>query len=113
MLGFRRSDATTGTPLLRADKKKSIEVFGPYTHTSKFDEAVRDGVVLDLRYEVRDIDQHLSSPADVDEWFEVKTRGLTALARAQLEQRWGTLRKVLSSRSRLEEIGDGEGEDAG
>ena len=47
----------TGTPLLKADKQKSIEVFGRYIHTYKFDEAVKDGVVLDLRYEARDIDQ--------------------------------------------------------
>jgi hypothetical protein len=105
MLGFRRSDATTGTPLLRADKK-SIEVFGPYTRTSKFDEAVRDGVVLDPRYEARDIDPHLTSPSNVDGWFGLKTRGLTDLARAQPKQRWGTLRKVLSSRSRPEMIVD-------
>ena len=47
----------TGTPLLKADKQKSIEVFGRYIHTYKFDQAVREGVVLDLRYEARDIDQ--------------------------------------------------------
>ena len=94
----------TGTPLLKADKQKSIEVFGPYIHTYKFDEAVRDGVVLDLRYEARDIDQDITSPAKIDEWFELKTRGLTDLARAQLKQRWGTMRKVLSSQSRLGKI---------
>jgi type I site-specific restriction-modification system R (restriction) subunit len=31
----------TGTPLLKADKQKSIEVFGRYIHTYKFDEAVK------------------------------------------------------------------------
>jgi type I restriction enzyme R subunit len=45
----RARASTTGTPLLRADKKKSIEVFGRYIHTYKFDEAVKDGVVVDLR----------------------------------------------------------------
>ena len=41
----------TGTPLLVKDKKTSIEVFAPgYIHTYKYDEAVADGVVLDLRY---------------------------------------------------------------
>ena len=34
----------TGTPILKSDKKKSIEVFGPYIHTYKFNEAVKDGV---------------------------------------------------------------------
>ena len=45
----------TGTPLLKKDKKRSVETFGPYIHTYKFDEAVADGVVLDLRYEARGI----------------------------------------------------------
>lgn len=94
----------TGTPLLRADKRRSLEVFGPYIHTYRFDQAVRDGVVLDLRYEARDIDQQITSQAKIDQWFEAKTKGLTDLARAQLKQRWGTIRKVLSSQSRLETI---------
>lgn len=96
----------TGTPLLKADKSTSRETFGTYIHTYKFDEAVADGVVLDLRYEARDIDQHITSQAKIDQWFEAKTKGLTDLAKAQLKQRWGTLKKVLSSQSRLEQIVD-------
>ncbi len=94
----------TGTPLLKADKQKSIEVFGSYIHTYKFDEAVRDGVVLDLRYEARDIDQSISSQQKIDQWFASKTRGLNEIALAQLKQKWGTMQKVLSSKSRLEKI---------
>ncbi len=94
----------TGTPLLKADKRKSIEVFGGYIHTYKFDEGVKDKVVLDLRYEARDIDQRITSQAKIDQWFEAKTRGLTDLAKAQLKQRWGTMQEVLSSQSRLEQI---------
>jgi type I restriction enzyme R subunit len=94
----------TGTPLMKKDKKKSVEVFGPYIHTYKFDEAVADGVVLDLRYEARDIDQNLTSQKKVDEWFEAKTRGLSNIAKTQLKQKWGTLQKVLSSKSRLQQI---------
>jgi len=94
----------TGTPLLKADKQKSIEVFGSYIHTYKFNEAVADGVVLDLRYEARDIDQNITSQKKIDQWFEAKTKGLNDLAKAQLKQRWGTMQKVLSSQSRLEKI---------
>ncbi|MDQ3237503.1 MAG: type I restriction endonuclease subunit R [Actinomycetota bacterium] len=94
----------TGTPLLKTDKQKSVEVFGSYIHTYKYDEAVRDGAVLDLRYEARDIDQDLTSPRRVDQWFEAKTSGLTDVAKVQLKKKWGTMRKVLSSRSRLEKI---------
>ena len=94
----------TGTPLLRSDKQRSIETFGSYIHTYKFDEAVKDGVILDLRYEARDIDQEITSQDKIDQWFEVKTSGLTDLAKAQLKQRWGTLKKVLSCQNRLEKI---------
>jgi type I restriction enzyme R subunit len=94
----------TGTPLMKKDKRKSIEIFGPYIHTYKFDEAVADGVVLDLRYEARDIDQHITSQKKVDEWFEAKTKGLSNLAKTQLKQKWGSMQKLLSSKSRLEQI---------
>lgn len=94
----------TGTPLLKTDKQKSVEVFGSYIHTYQYDEAVRDGVVLDLAYEARDIDQKLTSPDRVDQWFEAKTRGLTDYARAQIKRRWGTMQEVLSAQSRLEKI---------
>ena len=94
----------TGTPLLKKDKQKSIEVFGSFIHTYKFDEAVNDKVVLDLQYEARDIDQYIRSPEKIDEWFEVNTAGLTDMAKVQLKQRWGTMQKVLSSKERLEMI---------
>ena len=94
----------TGTPLLKKDKQKSIEVFGSFIHTYKFDEAVADNVILDLQYEARDIDQYITSQDKVDQWFDVKTRGLSAMAKVQLKQKWGTMKKVLSSLSRLEKI---------
>ena len=94
----------TGTPLLRSDKARSIEIFGPYIHTYKYDEAVDDGMVLDLRYEARDVDQDITSEAKIDQWFDSNTEGLSKLARAQLRQRWGTIRKVTSSLPRIREI---------
>ena len=94
----------TGTPLLKDDKKRSIETFGLYIHTYKYDEAVNDGVVLDLRYEARDIDQDIVSPDKIDQWFDLKTKALTDVAKAQLRQRWGTMQKVLSSQDRLQKI---------
>ena len=94
----------TGTPLLKNDKQRSIEIFGPYIHTYKYDAAVQDEVVLDLRYEARNIDQDITSQERIDEFFESKTRGLTDAAKAQLKQRWGTLLNVESSRERLKKI---------
>ncbi len=94
----------TGTPLLKADKAMSIETFGRFIHTYKFDEAVTDGVVVDLRYEARNIDQHLTSSEKVDQWFEAKTRGMTELSRAELKRRWGTMQKIVSSEPRAKQI---------
>jgi type I restriction enzyme R subunit len=94
----------TGTPLLSIDKKNSIGVFGPYIHTYKYDEAVEDKAVLDLRYEARRVDQNITSQQKIDEWFEERTRGLTDVAKAELKRRWGTMQSLLSSRSRLEKI---------
>src|SRR5664279_345278 len=94
----------TGTPLLKTDKETSIETFGSFIDTYKFDEAVTDGVVLDVRYEARNIDQHLTSPAHIDKWFEIKTKGMTDLSRAELKKRWGTMQKVVSSEPRAKQI---------
>ena len=94
----------TGTPLLKTDKKTTLEKFGGFIHTYKYDEAVEDGVVLDLRYEARSIDQHLTSPAQVDKWFDAKTRGMTDLSRASLKKRWGTMQRVISAEPRTRQI---------
>lgn len=100
----------TGTPLLsrkemlRRGIKSSIEIFGTYIHTYKFNEAVVDKVVLDLRYEARDVPQDIPSQEKIDAWFEAKTKGLTDLAKARLKKRWGTLKEVYSSRDRLAKI---------
>lgn len=94
----------TGTPLLKEDKSTSLELFGGYIHTYKFSEAVEDGVVLDLAYEARDIDQKLGSTDQIDQWFDVKTKGLNDWQRDELKKQWGTMQKVLSSRSRMDRV---------
>lgn len=94
----------TGTPLLKKDKATSLEVFGGYIHTYKFSEGVEDGVVLDLVYEARDIDQRLISQESVDEWFEVVAKDLNNWQKAELRQQWGTMQNVLSSESRMRKV---------
>jgi len=95
----------TGTPLLKKDKQKSIEIFGPYIgNPYKFDEAVEDGVVLDLLYEARDVEQFVTDQQSIDDWFDAETKGLNDVAKIELKKRWGTMQKVLGSKSRLEKI---------
>lgn len=94
----------TGTPFLRKNKRSSLEIFGGYIHTYKYDKAVDDKVVLDLRYEARDVEQRISSPDKIDEWFEAKTAGLNARAKAKLKKMWGNMQSVFSSKDRLKKI---------
>ena len=94
----------TGTPLLKKDKATSLEVFGGYIHTYKFSEAVEDGVVLDLVYEARDIDQKLGSQDKIDQWFDAKTKGLNDWQKQELKKQWGTMQNVLSSKARMDRV---------
>ena len=94
----------TGTPLLKIDAQTSLEVFGGYIHTYKFAEAVKDGVVLDLVYEARDIDQKLGNNEQIDQWFEAKTKGLNDWQKDELKKQWGTMQNVLSSRARMDRV---------
>ncbi|GAA7351263.1 HsdR family type I site-specific deoxyribonuclease [Helicobacter pylori] len=96
--------AFSGTPLLKQDKKTSQEVFGNYIHCYKFNEAVSDKVVLDLNYEARSVDQYVSSPKKLDEYFELKTQNLNDVAKTELKKKWANLQKVFSTKDRLEHI---------
>ncbi len=94
----------TGTPLLRRDKQTTAEVFGTFIHTYKFDEAVADKVVLDLKYEARDVPQRLTSPRAVDDWFEKAAKGLNNFQKSVLRKRWATMEELMSSGERKQRI---------
>lgn len=96
--------AFSGTPLLKQDKKTSQEVFGDYIHCYKFNEAVSDKVVLDLNYEARSVEQYVSSPEKLDEYFELKTQNLNDAAKTELKKKWVNLQKVFSTKDRFEHI---------
>ena len=94
----------TGTPLLRKDKMTTRDVFGTYIHTYKFHQAVADKVVLDLKYEARDVPQRLTSQTAVDAWFDGKTRNLNNFQKAIVRKTWATLEKLMSAGERKQRI---------
>ena len=94
----------TGTPLLRRDKRMTRDVFGTYIHTYKFHEGVSDGVILDLKYEARDVPQRLTSQDAVDQWFEQKTRVLNNFQKAVLRKHWATMERLMSAGERKQRI---------
>ena len=94
----------TGTPLLRKDRQTTRDVFGTYIHTYKFHQAVADKVVLDLKYEARDVPQRLTSQKAIDAWFENKTRGLNNFQKSILRKRWATMEELMSAGERKQRI---------
>ncbi len=94
----------TGTPLLQADKKTTRDTFGTNIHTYKFYEAVEDKVILDLKYEARNVPQRLTSQAQIDAWFDEKTRGLNSYKRAVLRKHWANMEKLMSAGDRKARI---------
>ena len=95
----------TGTPLLQDDRQTSLEIFGSYLHTYRVQEAVRDGVVLELRYEARRVEQHLPKNAyQLDKRFDTITATANDYAKTLLKERWGNMPKLLSSRERMTRI---------
>jgi type I restriction enzyme R subunit len=94
----------TGTPLLRKDKQTTHDVFGTYIHTYKFHEAVADKVILDLKYQAREVPQRLTSQKAIDAWFDQKTKGLNNFQRAIVRKRWATMEELMSAGERKQRI---------
>ncbi|SBT06761.1 Type I restriction-modification system, restriction subunit R [Candidatus Accumulibacter aalborgensis] len=94
----------TGTPLLRPDRQMTRDVFGTYIDTYKFHQAVADKVVLDLKYEARDVPERLTSQAAIDRWFEQKTKNLNNFQKAILRRRWATMEELMSASERKQRI---------
>ena len=94
----------TGTPLLRKNKPMTRNIFGTYIHTYKFHQGVQDGVILDLKYEARDVPQRMTSQAAIDTWFDHKTKSLNNFQKAVLRKRWATMEKLMSASERKQRI---------
>ena len=96
----------TGTPLLKKDaaKLRTQDIFGTYIHTYKIHEAVADKVVLDLKYEARDVPQRLTSTKDIEDYFARKTKTLNNFQKAIIRKRWATMEELMSAEERKARI---------
>jgi type I restriction enzyme R subunit len=96
----------TGTPLLKKDaaKLRTQDIFGTYIHTYKIHEAVADKVVLDLKYEARDVPQRLTSTRDIEDYFARKTKTLNNFQKAIIRKRWATMEELMSAEERKARI---------
>ena len=90
----------TGTPILKKDKKTSTKIFGSFIHSYKYNEGVKDGVILELLYEARDISLKISKDR-VDVIFDANTQKLSENNKNKLKEKWASLKCVNNSQSRL------------
>ena len=94
----------TGTPRFITDTQTTLEVFGTYIHTYKFNAAVRDKVVLDLVYAARDVPQKVSSKKHIDAWFNQQTKALNTYQQSELRKNYATMENLMSSGERKNRI---------
>ena len=96
----------TGTPLLKKDalKLRTRDIFGTFIHTYKFHQAVADGVILDLKYEARDVPQRITSPKAIEAYFQQKTKTLNNFQKAIIRKRWATMEELMSAEERKARI---------
>lgn len=114
MIGF------TGTPLLKEQKEKSKKEqkdtfdkirniteyrIGPFIHKYLHKQAVKDNVILDLEYEARDVEQIITDEDELEKKKNEITQNLSKERKQIIEDRWATLKKVYSSKERIERIG--------
>ncbi len=93
----------TDMPFLKKDKSV-LKVFGRYIHSYKFHEAVRDNVILDLKYESRNLERYVNIPGKGSKWFDTKTKNITEIAQNELRKKYEKLQFVIGLQSRYEKI---------
>ena len=78
----------TGTPLMKKEKRALTDKkFGTIIDIYAIDQAVKDGAVVPLLYEARQVDLEQNEKA-IDTWFERHTQGLTVAQKADLKKKY-------------------------
>jgi len=65
---------------------------------------VADKVVLDLKYEARDVPQRLTSRQAIDDWFAEDPKGSNNFQESVLRKRWATMEELMSAGERKQRI---------
>ena len=92
----------TGTPLMK-NEKNTLARFGKLIHKYTIKDGVEDKAIVPLIYEGRFVEQHVDEE-NIDLWFEQVTRRLNASQRADLRDKWSTMKKLGSTDARIKRI---------
>ena len=92
----------TGTPLMK-NEKNTMAKFGKLIHKYTIRDGVEDGAIVPLIYEGRFVEQNVDE-ANIDLWFDQVTRRLNDAQKADLRDKWSTIKRLASTDARIKRI---------
>lgn len=94
----------TGTPLLRKDKNNTYKKFGPLIGKAyKFEDGIRDKVIVPLVYEGRIIPQEVSNEK-IDDYLKYILEPLNEEQREDMRRKWSRFVPLAQTRQRIDMI---------
>ena len=94
----------TGTPLLKKDQNNTYAKFGKQIgHSYRFEDGIRDGVIVPLVYDGRVVPQKLSSDR-IDNYFQSILAPLTEPQKDDMRKKWSTFVRLAPTEQRISMI---------
>ena len=94
----------TGTPLLRKDKSNTYLKFGKQIgHSYRFEDGIRDGVIVPLVYDGRVIPQKVTSDK-IDDYLKNILAPLTEPQKEDMRKKWSSFMHLAQTEQRLSMI---------
>lgn len=92
----------TGTPLMK-NEKNTMAKFGKLIHKYTIKDGVEDKAIVPLIYEGKFVDQNVDED-NIDLWFEQVTKRLNDAQKADLRDKWSTMKRLASTDARIKRI---------
>ena len=92
----------TGTPLMK-NEKNTMARFGKLIHKYTIKDGVEDKAIVPLIYEGKFVDQNVDED-NIDLWFEQVTKRLSDAQKADLRDKWSTMKRLASTDARIKRI---------
>lgn len=92
----------TGTPLMK-NEKNTMAKFGKLIHKYTIKDGVDDKAIVPLIYEGKFVDQNVDE-ANIDLWFDQVTKRLNDAQKADLRDKWSTIKRLASTDARIKRI---------
>ena len=92
----------TGTPLMK-NEKNTMAKFGKLIHKYTIKDGVEDNAIVPLIYEGKFVDQCVDEE-NIDLWFGQVTKRLNDAQKADLRNKWSSIKRLTSTDARIKRI---------